>query len=238
MEIINRIVALPWHESRRWSHRRLTNINRIIIHQELGEGDVEAVNRYHIGPNHISPKGCPHFCYHYGIEKNGLIIQANHLGDITWHTNRENVTGIGIMLVGNFAGPGHYLGTSEPTPEQMDALEWLVNFLCNAFGFSNQEVYGHCHFGKRVCPGIVLEEWIEYRRQELEPAVEVVPKTVLELQVRLSQLGFYKGMADGIYGIETTSAVRLFQAASGLQPDGAAGPETWKRLAQKKVFAS
>ena len=25
-------------------------------------------NRYHIRPNHISRRGCPHFCYHYVIE--------------------------------------------------------------------------------------------------------------------------------------------------------------------------
>ena len=86
MTILNKISKLEWHPLRRWATRELTAINKIIIHQELGEGDIEAVNRYHIRPNHISSRGCPHFCYHYGIEKYGEIIQANEMGQITWHT--------------------------------------------------------------------------------------------------------------------------------------------------------
>jgi hypothetical protein len=100
MKITNQITTLPWHPFRRWSVRELTGINRIIIHQELGDGSVEDVNQYHIQPNHISPKGCPHFCYHYGIDKIGEIIQSNDLRNITWHTKGQNEVGIGIMLVG------------------------------------------------------------------------------------------------------------------------------------------
>jgi N-acetyl-anhydromuramyl-L-alanine amidase AmpD len=222
--------SLPWHENRRWARRRLTDIRKIIIHQGLGEGDVEAVNRYHIRPNHISPKGCPHFCYHYGIEKNGQIIQANHLADITWHTAGENATGIGIMVAGNFTGAGYTLGTTDPSQDQMDALEWLVNYLCNAFGFSNQEVYGHYHFGKRACPGTLIEQWIEAKRGVQEPGVADIPQTISELQSRLTHLGFYQGPANGIFDTETASALRLFQATCGLTVDGIAGPETWKAL--------
>jgi hypothetical protein len=77
MNIYNQIHLLEWHPYRRWSKRELKGIDKIIIHQELAEGDIEAVNRYHIHLNHISPMGCPHFCYHYGIEKSGEIIQVN-----------------------------------------------------------------------------------------------------------------------------------------------------------------
>jgi hypothetical protein len=166
MKITNQITTLPWHPYRRWMLRTLTQINKIIIHQELDDGSIEAVNLYHISPNHISPKGCPHFCYHYGIEKSGEIIQANDLRAITWHTKGQNEGGIGIMLVGNFPGPGHDTGTSEPTPEQLTALEELCDYLINAFGFSNQEVYGHCHFGKAACPGNTVQGWIEGRRRK------------------------------------------------------------------------
>jgi hypothetical protein len=165
MKITNQIKTLAWHPYRRWSSRNLTQINKIIIHQELNDGNIEAVNRFHIRPNHISKKGCPHFCYHYGIEKTGEIIHANELHHITWHTKGQNDTGIGIMLAGNFAGPGHEESTTEPTPEQMTALEELCEYLIKAFGFSNQEVYGHYHFGKPACPGNVIQNWIENRRK-------------------------------------------------------------------------
>jgi len=121
---------------------------------------VEAVNRYHIGPNHISAKGCPHFCYHYGIEKSGKIIQANELSDIVWHTHGQNVVGIGIMLVGDFSGPGH-VGKSEPTEEQMVALGEICEYLMKGFGIGWGGVFGHYHFGKRGCPGGRVGEWIE-----------------------------------------------------------------------------
>jgi N-acetyl-anhydromuramyl-L-alanine amidase AmpD len=166
MTILNQINYLSWHPFRRWSVRELTGINRIIIHQELGEANVEAVNHYHIRKNHISSRGCPHLCYHYGIEKNGEIIHANELNHITWHTRGQNDTGIGIMLAGNFAGPGHETGTTEPSLEQINSLEELCDYLIKAFGISNLDLYGHYHFGKPACPGYVVQNWIENRRKK------------------------------------------------------------------------
>ena len=165
MKISNQIHTLSWHPLRRWKTRKLTSVNRIIIHQELGEGSVEAVNRYHIGKNHISPKGCPHFCYHYGIEKSGEIIQANDLKDITWHTTGQNAQGIGIMLVGDFPGPGHETATGSPAPVQLASLQELCDYLITAFGLSRQDIYGHYHFGKPACPGFALQEWVENIRK-------------------------------------------------------------------------
>jgi len=166
MTINNKINHFPWHPVRRWAKWELTTINKIIIHQELGEANVEAVNRYHLKPNHISSRGCPHFCYHYDIEKTGEVIQANELNQITWHTTGQNNTGIGIMLAGNFAGQGHEMGITEPTPEQIHSLEELCDYLINAFGLSNRDVYGHYHFGKPAGPGYVVQEWIENRRKK------------------------------------------------------------------------
>ena len=235
MTITNKIATLPWHPGRRWSVRDLTSINKIIIHQELGEGDIEAVNRYHIRPNHISPQGCPHFCYHYGIEKSGQIIQANELAQITWHTPGQNTVGIGIMLVGNFNGPGHDLGTTGPNPEQMASLEWLVEYLNKAFAFSNQELYGHYHFGKPACPGFALQEWIETRRSRIEgvSGVDKVKKTLPEIQKRLNALGYSCGEEDGIMGVKTLAAIRAFQTDEKIKADGVVGPQTWKHLLQK-----
>lgn len=232
MKINNKINTLKWHPKRRWSERKLTTINKIIIHQELGEGTTEEVNLYHIQPNHISPRGCPHFCYHYSIEKTGDIIQANELKHITWHTAAENLVGIGIMLVGNFAGPRHSLGTSEPAPEQIKSLDFLTGFLQDAFGFSNQEVYGHYHFGKRACPGTVVENWIEGHRKLTKTEFRDIERSLHVLQSSLKELGYYKGSIDNIYGIKTAAAILKFQAGQGLKVDGIPGPETWKKLIQ------
>ena len=109
--------------------------------------------------------GVSRFCYHYGIEKNGDIIQANELHHICWHTKGQNETGIGIMLAGNFIGPGHEEGDEGPGEEQMKSLGELCDYLIGAFGLSEEDVYGHCDFGKKACPGRMVEAWIEEKKK-------------------------------------------------------------------------
>ena len=50
------------------------------------------------------------------------------------------------------------------------------------------------------------------------------------LQEKLKGAGHYKGGVDGDYGRGTRAAVRRFQRAQGLTPDGKVGPDTWKAL--------
>lgn len=49
---------------------------------------------------------------------------------------------------------------------------------------------------------------------------------VLEVQKKLQAKGFDPGPIDGIFGSQTTDAVRRFQEANSLQVDGIVGPET------------
>ena len=53
---------------------------------------------------------------------------------------------------------------------------------------------------------------------------------VAALQERLVELGFWLPAADGEYTSDTTHAVVAFQKASGLSPDGVAGPLTISAL--------
>ncbi len=53
---------------------------------------------------------------------------------------------------------------------------------------------------------------------------------VRKLQARLADLGYYAGGVDGIYGSTTVAAVKAFQRANGLSPDGHAGTQTQNRL--------
>ncbi len=49
---------------------------------------------------------------------------------------------------------------------------------------------------------------------------------VRNIQTRLKNWGYYNGAVDGIYGYQTTQAVRFFQRSNGLKVDGIAGPQT------------
>jgi len=56
---------------------------------------------------------------------------------------------------------------------------------------------------------------------------------VKRLQLDLRKLGFFKGPVTGFYGLETTAAVKRFQAAVGLQVDGIWGAKSRVALAQR-----
>ena len=49
-------------------------------------------------------------------------------------------------------------------------------------------------------------------------------------QTALTRAGYNPGTVDGIFGPNTQSAVRAFQAAKGLSVDGIIGPRTWTAL--------
>lgn len=53
---------------------------------------------------------------------------------------------------------------------------------------------------------------------------------VRTLQWRLSQWGYYRGAVDGVFGAETSAAVRDFQWKNGLPVDGVVGAATWAAL--------
>lgn len=65
-----------------------------------------------------------------------------------------------------------------------------------------------------------------------EPTLERGSKgpDVKGLQEALIELDFKPGAVDGIFGVYTESAVKLFQSWAGLDQDGIVGPLTWEKL--------
>jgi N-acetylmuramoyl-L-alanine amidase len=53
---------------------------------------------------------------------------------------------------------------------------------------------------------------------------------VATLQARLQDLGFYTGLVDGHFGLQTHNALMSYQREYGLAPDGICGPETLRSL--------
>lgn len=53
---------------------------------------------------------------------------------------------------------------------------------------------------------------------------------VVSLQLRLQQLGFFGGRADGRYGVATQEAVKNYQFENGMEPSGITDKKTIKEL--------
>ena len=61
---------------------------------------------------------------------------------------------------------------------------------------------------------------------------------VAELQVRLGELGYNSGRADGVFGAQLDGTVREFQRHRGLADDGVFGPETLRELRRISPMAT
>src|SRR5204863_94697 len=55
------------------------------------------------------------------------------------------------------------------------------------------------------------------------PEVEQLQRTLVELQ-------FKPGEIDGVFGVLTESALKMFQTSKKIAPDGIVGPQTWEKL--------
>ena len=61
---------------------------------------------------------------------------------------------------------------------------------------------------------------------------------VRSVQKRLKELGYYKGSADGDFGPATEEAVKAFQRANGLTPDGKVGQKTLAKMNAKTAVSA
>ena len=144
-----------------WGFRPKSMIDKIIVHQELGEGTTIQVHKYHTSKEcHLkNGVGAPKIAYHYTIEKDGTIYKVNEDTDITWHCKGQNLSSLGIMLVGDFTGPTHK-GKSVPTKEQKRSLFFLLRELMKINHIERRYIYGHSFFGKENCPGNIVEDML------------------------------------------------------------------------------
>lgn len=94
-------------------------------------------------------------------------------------------------------------------------------------------------------PANLTPTWVHFDRRRGKPACSSggYPLTregdrgayVLIAQDNLNTLGFRTGGLDGIFGKQTTEAVRSYQRSRGLGVDGIIGCNTWRSLQEDVV---
>lgn len=225
---------------RQWRDRDDAALKGMAWHQELGWGSVEAVARYHTGPqSHLAAGGVESISYTFAIRRNGQIVLCNDLIKSTWsqgykgRPGDENADFLSVMFEGYFNGPGVTdKRAGEPTDVQLMSGLLLWNQCKQLWGWDTADLYGHYQFGKPACPGNTLQAVIESVRANVPPA----PQAAIDLsdskgrQAALKDLGFYSGVVDGIWGPGSRSALVAFQEAKGLGADGVWGPRTQKAI--------
>jgi membrane-bound lytic murein transglycosylase B len=93
-----------------------------------------------------------------------------------------------------------------------------------AYNSSDAYALGVAHLGDLILGGAAIAgEW-----PKSDPQLGQIER--VEVQKRLATLGHYFGEADGKFGSKTREAVREFQLARGLLPDGYADPAVLKAL--------
>lgn len=117
---------------------------------------------------------------------------------------------------------GHKLGFAE-----------LVNF---DGGGSSQLMVGDQLINKPSDGGerAIVSAIVAYRKYDVNelPVIKQGAKGVFVnlLQRGLAAAGYRPGVADGIFGVNTSTAVRAFQGANKLGIDGIVGKQTWTKL--------
>jgi peptidoglycan hydrolase-like protein with peptidoglycan-binding domain len=108
---------------------------------------------------------------------------------------------------------------------QTQQLKTRINYLEAELQRKNQEI-------------IDLEDDLE-RVQSSSEKQKTVGKDISTMQLSVQQIqkalknaGFYKGPIDGKTGPQTKEAIKTFQKASGLKPDGIVGKRTAEKLSK------
>lgn len=143
-----------------WKKRSLDRIVGVCLHQNGANNFDRPLDtaKYHTGPNHIDPNGMPSTVYNFMVpDLDEPAWLTNEIDDVTWAQGDEHTPGseneflLSVLVMGNYDGPGHRGSRPAPSKGQMKALETLLAWLQHTFGFGDEGIFGHLHFGKPAC---------------------------------------------------------------------------------------
>lgn len=216
-----------------WKGRSAEDIKGMVWHQALSWGSVEAVARYHTGPDsHLRDGGVASISYTWAIRKDGQIVLCNDFKKKVWsqgyrdRDGDENAEFISVMFEGFYRGNGVTdPSASDPATEQITAGLALWGASKELWGWKEYDLYGHYHFGKPACPGNTLQAKIEAIRSPTIPS-PLSLLTVSDRQGALKALGYYAGELDGLWGPISKGALIRFQTKEKFAADGIWGAKT------------
>lgn len=151
--------------------RPVGNITSIIVHHDavVRPHDYDTMARLrNEAAVHYNNLG-PGLQYHYSIDNVGEIFWVRPHEATLWHAGNlaVNRTSIAIKLDGYFHAPHN----QQPTKEQLEALQQLLDRLCfqhPEFPATQQNVFGHREIVATACPGdLMINRVVSYRNSKV-----------------------------------------------------------------------
>lgn len=207
---------------------------RIILHHAAAVTcTAQQIHQWHLA------NGWSGIGYHFFVRKDGSVYRGRPEDTVGAHAGSNNYDSIGVCFEGSF-------DREQMPAAQKAAGKELVAYLKQKYGIS--QVQKHSDVNATGCPGGNFP-FAELAAAGAGAAVPAAPvqtavtgialpllaggsrgETTKLVQAALTGLGYNAGAADGIFGDNTASAVKRFQAAHGLAADGIVGRDTWRKL--------
>lgn len=209
-----------------WKKRKVEDIVGLCLHQNGSSNisDPKRTAKYHTSPNHISSKGLPGICYDFAIPDLDRVEPAwlvSDLLDIKYaqgsgkHPGNENKHLISILIMGDYSAPGHRGSLDQPSVDQLNSLNNLVQWLAFVFKIEPEGLFGHFDFGKVACPGSWGMAWLDAMRPG-RPFMK--DKEWQEALLLWDPDCLPKYGADGHWGSESRYALSRFQKDMSVRP--------------------
>ncbi len=215
-------------------------VDRVFLHCSASDvadhDDISVMRDWHVNGNGWSDVG-----YHYFIRKDGKVQEGRPLEKTPAAQRGHNAGTIAICC--------HGLKVENFTQAQYASVVDLCSQINRAYD-GEVTFHGHCEVSSKACPVYPYKQVLGldeegYMREEPNTSpggrVEELPRdlptlrlmargeSVKILQQALNAKG-YSLAADGIFGRGTLEAVKRFQRANRLTPDGIVGARTWAAL--------
>jgi len=122
----------------------MRKIDKIILHcSDSTFGNASLIDEWH------RERGFDNIGYHYVITKCGDIELGRDLGKAGAHCYGQNKYSIGICLIGK---------NTFTAKQLLEALPTLITTICNEYGLTLKDVYGHYEFNTgKTCPNIDMD---------------------------------------------------------------------------------
>lgn len=130
----------------------MRTIRRIILHHTASPAtwDAARIDREH------RAKGWSQIGYHFVVLSSGEVQPGRPATLVGAHAKGANDDSLGVVLVGSFEAP-----KPPPPLAQWTAAVELVEELCEVYGLTWRDVYGHCEVGTTptLCPGFSPDDF-------------------------------------------------------------------------------